>query len=120
MRFYVQGRESPGHFLLSEMRLWTPHLEGRTRIKDKGMGRSREGGGWQAGGDWREEAGRLERAALSSPSLLRQTHCLQLLLGSFGQFRQIQAVDKGGRRREARHEGWPSPFWDQHAGSSGR
>lgn len=39
VRFYVQGRESAGHFLLSEMWLWTHHS-----IKDKGMMGGREGG----------------------------------------------------------------------------
>lgn len=62
----------------------------------------RQGQGEVMGG---RRLARPERAALRSPSLLRQTHCLQLLLGSFGQFRQIQAVEKEGKERPDMRDG---------------
>lgn len=83
----MQGRESRPFPPLRDEALDTP-LGGQNQDQRKGHGEVMGGA----------RLARQERAALSSPSLLRQTHRLQLLLGSFGQFRQIQAVD----RREER------------------
>lgn len=92
----MQGRREFRPFLPlgEDEALGTLGGQNQDQTQEQGGG----GGGGQQG--W--------RAALSSPSLWRQTHCLQLLLGSFGQFRQIQAVNREG---EARYERWPGHCW---------
>lgn len=87
-------------------------LEGRARVQDKGSG----GGGEEAGearvkgksktwkrapgqrmGEQSQGQGVRDGRQLRLRGLSEQTHRLQLLLGSFGQLGQVQAVDEGRR-----------------------